>query len=313
MRARRIPLPGRTDEPELENRPTGSNLLSGMNMESLHREKPEFEGRRLVRSAAFTLIELLVVIAIIAILAAMLLPALSRAKAKALQANCISNLRQMGVAFQFYADQNKDLFPNYTGLHANGSLADPMNPADRSLMWFEQLRVLVSSANQVSNFVCWQCPAAIPIISRYLAANPGLTYTGDLLSYGYNYSNLGNDFPTYGTHMRITFGMLRKPAECIVVADSLSERQISRVGNSLYNGVAWGAVIAPKDYYNGNTGYDIGDQHRTRGDVLFGDCSVRAYRAAILNAQIRSGSKATVYWWDADGQRRSTRDSWYSD
>jgi prepilin-type N-terminal cleavage/methylation domain-containing protein len=269
--------------------------------------------RRWRGGSGFTLIELLVVIAIIAILAALLLPALSRAKAKALQANCVSNLRQMGVAFQFYADQNRDLFPNYTGMHADGSLADPMKPADRSLMWFEQLRVLVSPANQVSNFVCWQCPAAIPIIARYAAINPGLVYTGNLLSYGYNYSNLGNDFPTYSTHMRITMTMLRKPSDCIVVADSLSERQITRVGNGLYAGVAWGAVIAPKDYYNGATGYEIGDQHRTRGDVLFADNSVRAYRAAVLNSQIRSGPKATVYWWDADGQKRSTRDGWYQD
>jgi prepilin-type N-terminal cleavage/methylation domain-containing protein/prepilin-type processing-associated H-X9-DG protein len=269
--------------------------------------------RRWRGGSGFTLIELLVVIAIIAILAALLLPALSRAKAKALQANCASNLRQMGIAFQFYGNQYNDVFPNYTSLHADGSLADPLNPADRSLMWFERLRVLVSSANQVSNFVCWQCPAAIPIIARYAAANPGLVYTGDLLSYGYNYSNLGNDFPTYNCHMRITFGMLRKPAECIVVADSLSNRQITRVGSSFYGGVIWGSVLAPKDYYDGTTGYDIGDQHGTRANVLFGDCSVRAYRAAPLNAQVRSGPKASLYWWDADGQKRSTRDPGYLD
>jgi prepilin-type N-terminal cleavage/methylation domain-containing protein len=73
------------------------------------------------RKHAFTLIELLVVIAIIAILAALLLPVLAKAKQRALRTQCMNNLHQIEVALNFYASQFDDKVPVLAGRDANGN------------------------------------------------------------------------------------------------------------------------------------------------------------------------------------------------
>jgi prepilin-type N-terminal cleavage/methylation domain-containing protein len=128
---------------------------------------------------AFTLIELLVVIAIIAILAAMLLPALARAKEKARSIQCVGNLRQWGLAYQMYAGDFGDFLPR------RGQGVQTLTRIERPDDWFNALPVYFSLPSfqlMVTNNVK---PAAHTksVFICPTADDPGGTY---FLPYGMN-------------------------------------------------------------------------------------------------------------------------------
>lgn len=131
------------------------------------------------RSQAFTLIELLVVVAIIAILAAMLLPALSKAKLKAQGVQCMNNHRQLMLAWRMYAEENHDVLLYATA--TPGSVYAPyswiqglldFDPANRS-NWDPNVDIKKSPMWQYcgNSLGIWKCPAdhstVVPSIGQF--------------------------------------------------------------------------------------------------------------------------------------------------
>jgi prepilin-type N-terminal cleavage/methylation domain-containing protein len=217
-------------------------------------------------SRAFTLIELLVVIAIIAILAAMLLPALAKAKDKAKTANCLSNLHQWGVAQVIYGTDNADAMP-HDGMGVNLQYPDTPNPPEAPVagsrdlnQWFNTLPALVGdkplytyTANAGNSTAynstvipfpgalgkIWHCPsAAMP--SGDMAVLSGQGGEG-FFSYGMNIDLKGLFNPATGGSSAMRYPRmpktttLRKPSATVLMLDMAFNSKEWPYSNTFYS------------------------------------------------------------------------------
>ena len=223
--------------------------------------KTEMSYSQSLKKHPFTLIELLVVIAIIAILASMLLPALSKARDAAKAITCKSNMKQIGTAFIAYNIDNEGYFPSVWGTY-------PDNGVLRWEGWI--MRYLgVKSLDIIPPI--FDCPVIIDTTGTRRAATSLSVATTCPWSYGYNYY-LGWK---PGLYWNVKDSQIKSPSESmnmVETADNIS-------------------IVSPKAAI-----YNAGNHHGNRANISFIDGHVGSDNAEKINYD-RENTAVNRYWY----------------
>ncbi|MCD6350605.1 MAG: DUF1559 domain-containing protein [Armatimonadetes bacterium] len=217
----------------------------------------------------FTLIELLVVIAIIAILAAILFPVFAKAKEKARQASCQSNLKQIGLAWIMYAQ-------DYDGVYVN--VLTPCAGGDTEMA---RLPIYVRLNPYIKNWQLWVCPSAHPHRpdGSMICANWSIPH--HWVNHAIDRGWVPNDFRlSYGFsewilswHRPVQESQISRPAQLAIGADCIG------LMNNPYR-IGWANVCQAACHPEYRT--DSGTVHNGGSNVLFADGHVKYFSAHAI-------------------------------
>jgi prepilin-type processing-associated H-X9-DG protein/prepilin-type N-terminal cleavage/methylation domain-containing protein len=228
--------------------------------------------RRQNKNSAFTLTELLVVIAVIAILAALLLPAISQSKRRAQQIQCANNVRQLGLTLQLYVTENNAAYP-------------------LTHSWSGRLGVYIRSNQETTNNSqksLWRCPSApFPsnwstnyIYFSYGYNAYGITTNNSLDSFGLGGHGGPGNFVTKGTSTFIV------DAPFVKESDIVSPTEMMAIGDGFEGDLESGIYISD------------GSLYLWRSDNLYGVLSVQAAIDGKNRSFARHQGKANVVFCD---------------